>query len=412
MLMMMMLLLLLLLMMMLLLLLLLLLLVSWYRIIPSARTWMRFYANVYVIVEDNFLIRYALRHCQIHEYEHYTTFDCHNEPSYLLSRTCTNEYYGAAGPCCKVDDAFNYLINDNPELFKHIKYVLHGDDDTFFRPDAVMNYLSQVEKSGAGDLPLVGNSNRGIRSENIGHWHIKDGTCTEIQACGWFQPLMINHAALEMLRHPVSRYAITDTCKAFDMTHDAGIEIFFWIFSFYHIFLPQVNINNGHEGYKVFNPWQMIIHNVRHEKADGCRPDNEKLWPEKMRYNQKLAVGCGDIGTPGPFHHKEKLADMYDAYEYYRDFGKDSGFGLRGQFDWELTNVTMTVLPDGKKKIKDVLERGQLYRGTDPVETRLMPLLIQLKGYETTNHAKKHDVVKNWVPFTHLDCAIPGVIPT
>ncbi|RYY89746.1 hypothetical protein EON63_00180 [archaeon] len=46
---------------------------------------------------DNFLIRYALRHCLHTEYPSYTVFSCHNEPHYLLTRNCTNEYYFAKG---------------------------------------------------------------------------------------------------------------------------------------------------------------------------------------------------------------------------------------------------------------------------------------------------------------------------
>ena len=73
---------------------------------------MKSFANVIVVVEDNFLVRFALRHCQIEEFLHYTTFSCRNEPVYLLSRKCTNEYYGANGPCCIVDDILNYVIYD------------------------------------------------------------------------------------------------------------------------------------------------------------------------------------------------------------------------------------------------------------------------------------------------------------
>lgn len=74
----------------------------WERIIPSARTWMRYFKNNYVIVEDNLLIRFALRQCIDRETAHYTVFECHDEATYILSRHCTDEYYGAAGPCCKV----------------------------------------------------------------------------------------------------------------------------------------------------------------------------------------------------------------------------------------------------------------------------------------------------------------------
>ncbi len=37
-------------------------------------------------------------------------------------------YYGGAGPCCKVDDLFTYLIFERPEIWEHIKFALHCDD--------------------------------------------------------------------------------------------------------------------------------------------------------------------------------------------------------------------------------------------------------------------------------------------
>lgn len=97
---------------------------------------------------DTFDVRFSLRNCEISETAHYTAFTCHNEATYVLSRTCTNEYYGAAGPCCKVDDAFNYLLNDRPEFAANIKYALHCDDDTYWRPDQVLKWLGALEKSG------------------------------------------------------------------------------------------------------------------------------------------------------------------------------------------------------------------------------------------------------------------------
>jgi hypothetical protein len=85
-----------------------------------------------------------MRHCIIADYAHYTSFDCRKfdqEPIYILSRNCTNQYYGANGPCCKVDDALNYLINDRPTLFAKIKFILHSDDDEYWRADQVMRWL-------------------------------------------------------------------------------------------------------------------------------------------------------------------------------------------------------------------------------------------------------------------------------
>lgn len=98
---------------------------------------------------DSFDIRFSLRSCEIAETTHYTTFTCPNEATYILSRKCTNEYYGAAGPCCKVDDLINYIMNDRPEFGASLKYALHCDDDTFWRADQVLKWLAAIDKSGA-----------------------------------------------------------------------------------------------------------------------------------------------------------------------------------------------------------------------------------------------------------------------
>lgn len=38
----------------------------------------------------------------------------------------------------------------------------------------------------------------------------------------------------------------------------------------------------------------MVVHYIKPHENDGCR-DSTK-WPEKERYNQKMAIGCGDVG--------------------------------------------------------------------------------------------------------------------
>src|SRR5689334_10666988 len=103
---------------------------------------------------DTFQMRYTMRHCKLIETEHYSTFECHNEPTYILSRVCTNEYYGGPGPCCKADEAFKYLLNDRPDLFAHIKYALHCDDDTYWRVDQLLRWLAALENSGISSFPL------------------------------------------------------------------------------------------------------------------------------------------------------------------------------------------------------------------------------------------------------------------
>jgi len=112
------------------------------RIIPSSRTWMKNLKDTYVIIEDTPEIRFDLRHCNRRETPKHTTFKCPGEPYYILTRKCSSLYYGASGPCCKVDEVISY-INHAPHL-SHIQYIAHADDDTFFRPHQV-NFLLQIK---------------------------------------------------------------------------------------------------------------------------------------------------------------------------------------------------------------------------------------------------------------------------
>lgn len=96
------------------------------------------------------------------EYPQYTAFECHNEPMYLLSRKCTNAYYGADGPCCKLDDGLNFVANLATDLFPDVKFLLHGDDDVFWRADQTLRWLAAIKNSGISDVyPLVANAQNG-----------------------------------------------------------------------------------------------------------------------------------------------------------------------------------------------------------------------------------------------------------
>ena len=374
---------------------------------------MKNFANAFVIVEDNFLVRYALRHCHITDYPHSTTFACHNEPTYILSRKCTNEYYGAAGPCCKVDEGFNFLINQNIDLFKHLKFVLHADDDTFFRVDQVMRWLAAVDKSGLDDIPIIANCVRAHKGDYSNIWHINQG-CKEMQSTGWYQPMMLNHAALQRIASAVANYGITDTCRNFDVTHDVGVEAFAWIMSLNHIMIPKTEINGEHKGAEIFQPGQMIVHNIRHDDKDHCRNGHEKDWPPHLRYNQKVAIGCGDVDTPGPFHEDKRLADMYDAWNYFEKNGQPIEIGVPGVNEFVKNYVIVEKdNTTGKKKIVKILTSA-----TDPaasskkdgqtVEEIIMPFVVPIEGYSTTKHSKHHNIVEKWVEFKLSDCAIPG----
>jgi hypothetical protein len=189
---------------------------------------------------DTFDMRFSLRHCHVKDYHNFTTFTCHHEPTYLLARHCNDDYYGYKGLCCKIDSLFNFLMNepDNTEFFKKIKYVFQADDDLFIRVDQFLKWISLIDKSGLGHLPIIGNNEPSINFYNRwqGIWHING--CKEISSTGWYHPFFINKPAMERLKVASASWGLMDTCRNFDVSQDVGGDIYFWLFGLYHIMVP------------------------------------------------------------------------------------------------------------------------------------------------------------------------------
>eukprot|EP01032_Pedospumella_encystans_P014735 gene14735-16900_t len=392
------------------------------RIIASSRTWMRQFANVFVVIEDTFEMRFAFRNCEMADYPAYTTFSCHNEPTYLLSRKCNNDYYGAAGPCCKVDDAINFIVNVRPDFFAQIKFMLHCDDDMYWRPDQVFRWLASVQNSGANQYPLIANLHRG--DETRGVWMTTN--CKEVHSSGWYQPAMLNHLLLAKMAVGAAAYGLQDTCKGFDVTHDVGLGVYAWMYGAYHITIPQTNSNAEHKGIQIFQPSDLAMHYVKHHESERCdgRADNGWSWHD--RHTQNVVTGCGDVNHPIEGHDKKKRADMYDAWEYYKKHGIDV------VLDQHLTNEyeDAFVIVDAANKVQHILRRDNnitAYNNgsysaqrvvliNDTVHTlgagermtkRVVPRIIPLRGYNTTQH-RMYDITKVWKAFAKEDCSPPG----
>eukprot|EP01034_Spumella_vulgaris_P037828 gene37829-46675_t len=68
--------------------------------------------------------------------------------------------------------------------------------------------------------------------------------CTEIHPHGWYQPLMLNHAALERMRASIDVHGFTKTCMNFGVSQDVGMGIHAWLHSLTHLFLiPDFTLN-------------------------------------------------------------------------------------------------------------------------------------------------------------------------
>lgn len=369
-------------------------------------------------------MRFALRHCEMVDYPQYTTFTCHNEPTYLLSRKCNNDYYGAAGPCCKVDDAINFIVNVRPDFFAQIKFMLHCDDDMYWRPEQVFRWLASVQHSGANNYPLIANLEKGDDRAR-GVWMTTN--CKEVHSSGWYQPAMLNHLLLAKMAVGAAAYGLQDTCKGFDVTHDVGLGVYAWMHGAYHIRIPQTNGNPLHGGIKIFQPTDLAMHYVKHHASERCDGGADNGWSLRDRHKQNVVIGCGDINHPIRGHDKTKLADMYDAWEYYKNHGVDVVLDKHAVNEYVNTFVivdaadkvrhvvhgdsNVTVHSDGSYSAHPVIlidDTVYTIGAGEALTQRVVPHITPLRGYNTTRHSQENDITKAWKAFAKEDCSPPG----
>lgn len=388
-----------------------------------------------------------MRHCHVNDYEDFTTMTCRNEATYLLTRQCSDAYYVANGPCCKVDAVIDFLANRKPAVYERLKFMLLSDDDQYWRPDQALRWLASVQRSGISDVyPLTANPHEGEIQEPRGVlFHIQN--CGEIQTSGWYQPMMLNRLALEKVKVAAASYGFRDTCRAFDLSQDAGIGILLWMYELYHIHMPRVDSNDDHQGIPALQPDLMSIHFIKHEEEhDHC--EDGRHWPDAMKHKQNIVIGCGDIDQSSPGHNGTKnWADMYDVWKHFQHSGKDVVLDAAGENEYDAVFVLVEDIPAVKSassgtgdqdmmmvKLRHVLsdpkpgsgEDISHYREGDMVhnldgeevvikkhqrlEERIVPRLLKLTGYRKTKHHHEHNVNKLWTPFTLEDCDPPGVI--
>ncbi len=314
----------------------------------------------------------------------------------------------AAGICCKFDEAKNFVANAFPELFQRIKYLIESDDDEYWRVDQLMRWLGAVENAGVSHLPLVANADHSITVDNLssssGVWHIVNG-CQEINSNGWYEPIILNHAALEVIRKSTMDYGATDTCREFDLSQDAGIGVFLWFHSLFHIHMPGFILNGNHEGLNIFQPNGMAVHSVKHSEGD-C---DERKWSAEDRRNQAMVVGCGTLHLKAPPHNSSELADMYDSWNYFSKHGMNVTVGVAGVNDWIRLSVNDSLTDIRTSSF--VSAGGREWTSSDNEETfRIVPYIVPFVGYNLTEHSRLFNLTEKWTKFTLKDCVIPGEI--
>jgi hypothetical protein len=327
-----------------------------------------------VVVEDTAVTRMMLRYCHMADGLLYTTFDCPGEATYLLTRNCTEQYYVAIGICCKVDSALDYLIYDNLELYKKIEYAFVIDDDEFIRLDQLFRWIYLLDDANINTLPIVGNSYGGSNADG-GVWHQK--RCSNVHTMGWYQPMMLNKKAIEVVSTSIKAQGITQTCLAFEASQDVSIGVWAWQHELYHIHIPRSR-SPGHGELKNMDPRSVFVHGIRHSKSDKCDGGEEEEWKQtRIRYNQTIMVGCGSIDQAVPTHDRNRHMDMYDVWNYYAVNGSDISF---------------------YKNYEDDLSDWTRVNGHWNLD------ITKLEGYNKTDHYQKYKSSGEWKSFSPRDC--------
>ena len=327
------------------------------RTIPAMRTWMRMAANVFVIIEDTVDARLAFRHCHYNEHIGMTAFHCHNEPIVLMTRVCSANPSTSDGICCKMDELIRYLTAFRKDIYAHTKYVLFADDDSYFRVDIVLRWLSYIEHANISHIPLIANTNSG-ESNSRG--------CQAVETYGWYGQTMLNKAALDKYISVPNQYPLTEVCKAWSIAQDIALGIFGWMLELSNINLPgyeSIDLNLRTQNiqpidHAYYLDRAMIFHHVFSSENNGYWPCDTTKWPPSLRYNQEDMTGCGSLYSELPdvkFSHRG--LSCYQLWKYYAVHGTDE----------------VPIKHDNRRYVMET--------GKEPI-----PKLLLLHGYNKTNH--------------------------
>lgn len=261
-----------------------------------------------------------------------------------------------------------------PLLFNSLHYYVISDDDTFWRVDQLLRWLSGLDKSKIWNVPLIANKFPPNKNgDRIGAGGVfGHSNCGEIHTHGWYQPALLTRSALHKYAVASRQYGTMNTCLSFGISQDVGIGIVAWMLELGHLRFPGVEINEGHAGVNVLKKWQIAVHGVRPLDFDDCEG---RRWPMSVKYDTHMRVGCGTIANKVPSHNENVTITMYDAWNWFSKNGEDVIFDE----DWT----------DG------------------------YPLLLPLVGYNSTSHYSRHNLTLEWSNFGPSDCLqAPSISPT
>lgn len=197
--------------------------------------------------------------------------------------------------------------------------------------------------------------------------------CKEIFSNGWFQPTVLNKAALNKYSDLSKSFATFDLCKAFNVYQDVAIGIIAWMLQLYHIYIPySYEINNPNTLEKSGSSF-IALHHIRNLKYDDC----DFQYHSNSKYNQSIAIGCGDVDHNLPHHNIKTSLNMYDVYNKILNEVKENKFaGFEfNKDDWiEIANK-------------------QYY-----------PILRFLDGYNRTKHYQNYNITEKWKVYGLNNC--------
>jgi hypothetical protein len=366
-----------------------------------------------------------MRHCQITDYEKYTTFACHHEPTYLLIHSCTRPSAPGCN-CRKVDASINFLVHTRAKQLADTDHVLFTDDQTYWRPDQLLRWLAAVQRSGVDKFPTIATAEPEHQPQQVeppshSNWLFgPSAKCVVSQPDGTgYQHALLNYALLVQVVNATAAFTVPDTCRNQGTSYNTALQMLAAQYQAYHLTIPGINLNTLHRGVAILSPTDLAVQHVLHAPKEHCDSAQDNGWRPQDRIKQNIAIGCGDIGQPSPRHNKLDGATMYDTWEFFQVHGRDLPFGVAGVNGF----VEVYVVVERQSRLTQVLGEssswsaylslelarwaglarvitGDCYRMRhgDSVEKRVVPRLEPLHTRTQTS--------KIWSMFSSRDCSV------